>query len=37
MGKGVFLHGKLYLRFHVYKMLPTELLHFFLHLVYLSS
>ena len=29
MGKGVFLHGKLYLRFHVYKMLPTELLHFF--------
>ena len=29
MGKGVFLYGKLSLRFHVYKMLPTELVHFF--------
>lgn len=26
MGKDVILHGKLSLRFHVYKMLPTELL-----------
>ena len=37
MGKGVFLYGKLSLRFHVYKMLPTELVHFFFcHLVYLT-